>query len=153
VGCESSGANAFFVRKELAEGKLDTSTPEEAFYPCAPRLRTQSEDEQWNTVKENKFADVTMVKAGCSNEPGKTSCHVNPGFSPMSSMDATRDDESEEAEAELVKLSDHIHRPADLLKMDIEDAGYTYALHTHINIERRFTGVFQDVMIYAVIDG
>ena len=32
----------------------------------------------------------------------------------------------------------------------LEEAGYTYALHTTMNIERRFTGVFQDVMIYAV---
>lgn len=146
-------------------------------------------------IRENKFEDVMMVKAGCSNEVGKTSFHVNPGFSPMSSMDATRNEDSEEVEVELVRLSDHLHRPVDLLKMDIEgaewlvmddlvkndklgmidrffieyhhrvgtpevklskfltvleEAGYTYALHTTMNIERRFTGVFQDVMIYAV---
>lgn len=148
-------------------------------------------------VEGNKFDNVTMIKAGCSNEAGKTSFHVNPGFSPMSSMDATRnpDEESEEVEVELVKLSDHIHRPVDLLKMDIEgaewlvmedlvksgklnlvdrffieyhhrvggpevklskflsileEAGYTYALHTTMNLERRFTGVFQDMMVYAV---
>lgn len=32
----------------------------------------------------------------------------------------------------------------------IEDAGYTYSLGVGINAERRFMGVFQDVMIYAV---
>jgi hypothetical protein len=58
VGCESSGANAFFVRRDLAEGKLDEFTPDEAFYPCAPRLRTQTEEEQWNAIKHLKFVDI-----------------------------------------------------------------------------------------------
>ncbi len=30
------------------------------------------------------------------------------------------------------------------------DAGYTYSLGIHIKAERRFMGVFQDVMIYPV---
>ena len=32
----------------------------------------------------------------------------------------------------------------------LEDAGYTYSLGVDIKAERRFMGVFQDVMIYAV---
>lgn len=59
VGCESSGSNAFFVRKDLAEAaKVDTFTPEEAFYPCRPRLRTQTQDEQWETVKDCKLVEI-----------------------------------------------------------------------------------------------
>ncbi len=146
-------------------------------------------------VKENDLDDVTLVKAGCSNQAGRTTFHVNPGFSPMSSMDSTRNKDAEAIEVELVKLSDHINRPVDILKMDIEggewdvmddlvtsgkidlvdrmfieyhhrigspevrfgrflriieEAGYTYSLTTNMNLDRRFTGVFQDVMIYAV---
>ena len=32
----------------------------------------------------------------------------------------------------------------------IEDADYTYSMHTNMRQDRRFTGVFQDMMIYAV---
>ena len=146
-------------------------------------------------VKENDLADVTLVKAGCSNRKGKTTFHVLPSFSPRSSMDANREKGTEEIEVELVKLSDYINRPVDIFKMDIEggewdvmddlvatgkielidrmfieyhhrisspdvelskflklieDADYTYSMHTNMRQDRRFTGVFQDMMIYAV---
>lgn len=146
-------------------------------------------------VKENDFGNVTLVKAGCGKEAGPVTFHVNPGFSPMSSVDGSRNPEAEAIDVEIVKLSDHINRPVDIFKMDIEggewdvmddlvstgkiemidrmfieyhhrigspevkfgkflqileDAGYTYSLTTNMNLDRRFTGVFQDVMIYAV---
>jgi hypothetical protein len=58
-GCESSGANSFFIRKDLAEkAGLATFTPEEAFYPCAPRVRTMTPEEQWNKVKHLPFEEI-----------------------------------------------------------------------------------------------
>ena len=59
VGCESSGANSFFVRKDLIEKSgLATFTPDEAFYPCAPRVRTHTEEQLWNRVKDLPFEEV-----------------------------------------------------------------------------------------------
>lgn len=59
AGCESSGANAFFIRKDLIEGSgLATFTPDEAFYPCAPRIRTHTEEELWNRVKDLPLEEV-----------------------------------------------------------------------------------------------
>lgn len=59
VGCESSGANSFFVRKDLVEKSgLATFAPEEAFYPCAPRIRTHTEEQLWNRVKDLPFEEV-----------------------------------------------------------------------------------------------
>lgn len=59
VGCESSGANSFFVRKDLiGESGLATFTPDEAFYPCAPRVRTHTEEQLWNRVKDLPFDEV-----------------------------------------------------------------------------------------------
>lgn len=146
-------------------------------------------------VKENDLDNVSLIKAGCGKKEGKVTFHINPGFSPMSSMDGSRNPEAEAVDVDIVKLSDHINRPVDIFKMDIEggewdvmddlvstekiklidrmfieyhhrigtpevklgrflqiieDAGYTYSLTTHMKPERRFTGVFQDVMIYAV---
>jgi len=43
VGCESTGCNAFFVKKNLALGKLPELTPEQAFYPQSRRLRIKSQ--------------------------------------------------------------------------------------------------------------
>ncbi len=58
AGCDTAGANAFFVRRELGEGRLDEFTPEEAFYSCAPRIRTMTQEEQWNTVKDLPFVEI-----------------------------------------------------------------------------------------------
>lgn len=46
AGCDSLGANAFFVRRDLAAGRLEEFTPAEAFYPSAPRLREKTQAEQ-----------------------------------------------------------------------------------------------------------
>lgn len=150
-------------------------------------------------VSENGLADVTLVKAGCSREPGRATFHIARGFSPMSSAHSDRGKvETEPCEVDLVRLSDHLTRPVDLLKMDVEgaewdilddlirtgkielvdrlfieyhhrigtpeaklgrflqlleDAGYTYSVASQIPPQRRFTGVFQDVMLYAVKPG
>ncbi len=58
AGCDTSGANAFFVRRDLGEGKLDEFTPEEAFYSCAPRIRTMTQEQQWETVKGLPFVEI-----------------------------------------------------------------------------------------------
>jgi hypothetical protein len=46
VGCDSAGVNAFFVRADLARGKLPALSPEEAYYPHARRLTRASAPEQ-----------------------------------------------------------------------------------------------------------
>jgi len=38
VGCESNGSNAFYVRKDLAKGKVKEAKVEEAFYPKPIKL-------------------------------------------------------------------------------------------------------------------
>ncbi len=150
-------------------------------------------------MQENEFEDVTLVQAGCSDQAGKTNFHIVPGFSPMSSLQQSRSKEdSETCEVELVRLSEHIDRPVDLLKMDVEGAeweilddliesgridlvdrmfieyhhraggakpmfgdflnklekaGFTYSVAASIPSRRRFSGVFQDLMLYAVKEG
>jgi hypothetical protein len=39
VACDSAGVNAFFVRKDVAEGKFRDLSPEEAYYPLASGTR------------------------------------------------------------------------------------------------------------------
>ncbi len=51
AGCDTCGANAIFVRRDAGEGKVEEFTPAEAFYPCAPRQREATLEEQWERVK------------------------------------------------------------------------------------------------------
>jgi len=51
AGCDSCGANALFVRRDTGAGKVEEFTSAEAFYPCAPRQREASLDEQWARVR------------------------------------------------------------------------------------------------------
>jgi len=46
AGCESSGANAAFIRRNAGGEKVEKFTPEEAYYPCVPQLREASLEEQ-----------------------------------------------------------------------------------------------------------
>ncbi|MEW6302259.1 MAG: hypothetical protein AB1705_02235 [Verrucomicrobiota bacterium] len=57
-GCDSSGANAFFVREDVGRGKVEELTVEEAFYPCAPRLRSMSQERQFEVVKNLPLVEV-----------------------------------------------------------------------------------------------
>ena len=58
AGCDSAGANAIFIRRDIGQGKVAEFTPEEAFYPCAPRLREASLDEQWARVKHLPLIEI-----------------------------------------------------------------------------------------------
>lgn len=58
AGCDSSGTNAFFVRADLAHGKIEEMMPEEAFYPSAPRIRIASQEEQFMAIQRMNFVEV-----------------------------------------------------------------------------------------------
>ena len=58
VGCESHGANAFFVRKDGGHGKLLEVPPEEAYYPLLTRLRVASTGEQFRRIEHLEFEEV-----------------------------------------------------------------------------------------------
>ncbi len=58
VGCESHGANAFFVRKDVGHGKLSEVPPEEAYYPLLTRLRVASTGEQFRRIEHLEFEEV-----------------------------------------------------------------------------------------------
>lgn len=51
VGCESSGANAFFVRKELAQDRLPAVSPEAAFFSDSRRMAQYSQQEQFALIQ------------------------------------------------------------------------------------------------------
>lgn len=56
VGCDSYGHDAFFVRKDVAEGKFIELTPEEAFYPNPGIIQTVgSLEERFEQIKNRDF--------------------------------------------------------------------------------------------------
>ena len=55
VGCESNGLNAFFVRKEIAQGKLFEVSIQEAYYVHARRSKIESTLEQFKRIKHLDF--------------------------------------------------------------------------------------------------
>jgi hypothetical protein len=55
VGCDSSGVNAFFVRRELAAGKLPDQTPAQAFHPHRRRLQRASLEAQIECLRALPF--------------------------------------------------------------------------------------------------
>jgi hypothetical protein len=56
VGCDSTGVNAFFVRRELAEGRLPTFSPTEIYYPHLRRLKRASAEEQLLSLRGLDFS-------------------------------------------------------------------------------------------------
>jgi hypothetical protein len=56
VGCDSAGVNAFFVRRELAEGRLHTFSPAEIYYPHLRRLKRASAEEQLLSLRGLNFS-------------------------------------------------------------------------------------------------
>jgi hypothetical protein len=56
VGCDSLGVDAFFVRKDVAEGKLPTLTPQSAFFPHFQRF--ESVEEQFMRIQHLSFAQI-----------------------------------------------------------------------------------------------
>jgi predicted O-methyltransferase YrrM len=57
VGCESRGANAFFVRRDLAEGKLEAVEPAAAYFPLWERAHL-APDEQFAQISDLELIDV-----------------------------------------------------------------------------------------------
>lgn len=51
VGCDSSGLNAFFVRKDVADGRFAPLSAKEAYYPHSRRLRIASQEEQFKSLR------------------------------------------------------------------------------------------------------
>ena len=58
VGCDSRGVNAFFVRKDVAEGRIPSISVEEAYYPMARRMKNASLAEQFEVIKDLDFESV-----------------------------------------------------------------------------------------------
>ena len=58
VGCESTGCNAFFVRKDLAKGKLEEVSVEDAYYPQIYRVKHSSLEDQFDQIKQLDFQEV-----------------------------------------------------------------------------------------------
>jgi hypothetical protein len=57
VGCESRGANAFFVKREAADGKLDALDPREAYFPLWERAHLPV-DEQFARIRQLELIAV-----------------------------------------------------------------------------------------------
>ncbi|MCL4266207.1 MAG: FkbM family methyltransferase [Anaerolineae bacterium] len=58
VGSDSSGANAFFVRQDVASGRIDSITAAEAFFPSYYRSVNLSQDEQFALIAKMPFEKV-----------------------------------------------------------------------------------------------
>ena len=56
VGCDSSGVNAFYVRRDVLDGRLSELDPDQAFYPHRRRLDKASELEQLELLRNLEFA-------------------------------------------------------------------------------------------------
>ena len=59
VGCDSHGIDAFFVRQDLAQGKMAELSSEEAYYPHSQRLKDVGNTEkQFEQIKHLDFDHV-----------------------------------------------------------------------------------------------
>ncbi len=58
VGCDSTGLNAFFVRKDAARGKFTDVSVEEAYFPIARRCKVMSAQEQFERLRHYDFDQV-----------------------------------------------------------------------------------------------
>jgi len=59
VGCDFNGHDAFFVRKDVAEGRLAELSPEEAFYPNPHLIKTIGTiEKQFEQVKHLDFDQI-----------------------------------------------------------------------------------------------
>jgi FkbM family methyltransferase len=73
-------------------------------------------------VRENRLSDVTLRPVACGAAPGEASFFVNATDSIVSSFDRKRARADAEIKVPVVRLSDEITGPVDLLKIDIEGA-------------------------------
>ncbi|MBI4728444.1 MAG: hypothetical protein HY775_02950 [Acidobacteria bacterium] len=58
AGCESTGVNAFFVRRDAAEGRITPQTVEEAFYPNVARAPYLTPEEQFALISRLPWVEV-----------------------------------------------------------------------------------------------
>jgi hypothetical protein len=58
AGCDSSGTNAFFVRQDVATGKVAPVTVANAFFPGYHRLRVMSQEEQFKQIAHYPFKEI-----------------------------------------------------------------------------------------------
>jgi hypothetical protein len=58
IGCDSTGCNAFFLKKEEAKGRFRELSTSEAFYPHLHRLKRQSEKAQFDIIKHLPFVKI-----------------------------------------------------------------------------------------------
>lgn len=73
-------------------------------------------------IRENKLRDVTLIRAACGAASGEASFYVNARDSILSSFDRERANADVEIKVPVVRLSDSITGPVDLLKIDVEGA-------------------------------
>jgi len=58
VGCESQGVNAFFVRKDIATGKIFEVSVKESFYPHLSRMNKANTSQQFDCIKHLAFESI-----------------------------------------------------------------------------------------------
>lgn len=58
IACESSGVNAFFVRKDLSQGAFSEQSVSQAYYEDMRRSVFASQQEQYNQIKQYDFSEV-----------------------------------------------------------------------------------------------
>jgi hypothetical protein len=58
AGCDSFGANAFFVRRDVMCPGVEEFTVAEAFYPSVPRLRECSQEAQFNLIRHLPLTEI-----------------------------------------------------------------------------------------------
>lgn len=58
VGCDSAGIDAFFVRKDVAAGKMVPVSVEDAFFPHAKRTQKLTVVEQFSRISKMDFVEV-----------------------------------------------------------------------------------------------
>jgi FkbM family methyltransferase len=73
-------------------------------------------------VRENNLRDVTLNRVACGATPGEASFFVNKTDSIVSSFDRERAQADHEIRVPVVRLSESISGPVDLLKIDVEGA-------------------------------
>ncbi|HEO71879.1 MAG TPA: hypothetical protein ENN80_11505 [Candidatus Hydrogenedentes bacterium] len=58
AGCDQHGVNAFFVREDVAAGKLEALTPEQAFFPLQDRLLGLITPADFRRIEDMTFETV-----------------------------------------------------------------------------------------------
>jgi hypothetical protein len=58
VGCDRHGVNAFFVKRDLAAGKLTELTPEQAYFPLQDRKLGLVTPESFSAIAHMPFVEV-----------------------------------------------------------------------------------------------